>query len=135
MAKPAADASPVLVVDDDEILARTLTDVLALHGFNAHTASNGKRALALAREMSPSVAVVDLRLPDMDGLDLASQLHAEASDMQIIILTGNASVDTAIRALRDENCEYLIKPIEPSALVRTLRAAQGRRRLRSTEEA
>jgi two-component system cell cycle sensor histidine kinase/response regulator CckA len=126
--------SPVLVVDDDAMLARTLADVLELHGFDARTAGTGQSAIALAREIRPSVAVVDLRLPDMDGLDLASLLHADAQDLQIIILTGNASVETAVRALRDENCEYLIKPIEPSTLVRTMRAADDRRRLRSTED-
>jgi two-component system cell cycle sensor histidine kinase/response regulator CckA len=132
--RPVTPTSPVLVVDDDAMLARTLADVLGMHGFDAHTASNGKSAIALAKEIRPSVAVVDLRLPDMDGLDLASVLHADAQDLQIIILTGNATVETAVRALREENCEYLIKPIEPATLVRTMRAADDRRRLRSTED-
>jgi PAS domain S-box-containing protein len=132
--RPASVMSPVLVVDDDAMLARTLADVLAMHGFDARTASNGKSAIAMAKELRPSVAVVDLRLPDMDGLDLASRLHADAQDLQIIILTGNASVETAVRAIRDEHCEYLIKPIEPAVLVRTMRAADDRRRLRSTED-
>jgi two-component system cell cycle sensor histidine kinase/response regulator CckA len=132
--RPVTPSSPVLVVDDDAMLARTLADVLEMHGFDARTASDGQSAIAMARELRPSVAVVDLRLPDMDGLDLASLLHADAQEMQIIILTGNASVETAVRALRDENCEYLIKPIEPSTLVRTMRAADDRRKLRSTED-
>jgi two-component system cell cycle sensor histidine kinase/response regulator CckA len=127
-------AQPVLVVDDDAMLARTLADVLELHGFETRTAGTGQSAIKIAREIRPSVAVVDLRLPDMDGLDLASLLHADAQDLQIIILTGNASVETAVRALRDENCEYLIKPIEPSTLVRSMRAADDRRRLRTTED-
>src|SRR5262245_17702907 len=109
LGRPLTPSQQVLVVDDDAMLARTLADVLEMHGFEARTASDGQSAIALAKEMRPSVAVVDLRLPDMDGLDLASLLHHDAQDMQIIILTGNASVETAVRALRDENCEYLIK--------------------------
>src|SRR5438046_4890867 len=104
MASPFDDPRSVLVVDDDESLARTVADILTLHGYASRTASNGQRALDMAREMTPrpAVAVVDLRLPDMDGLDLASALHSDSRDLQIIILTGNASVESAIRALRDE---------------------------------
>jgi PAS domain S-box-containing protein len=129
------DTGPILVVDDDEMLARTIADVLALHGYEANTAATGERALTLARAIRPTVALVDLRLPDMDGLDLASRLHADSQDLQIVILTGNASVETAIRALRDEKCEYLVKPVQPETLMQVLRAADDRRRLRSTEEA
>ncbi len=131
----SAEKRPVLVVDDDETLARTIADVLGLHGFDAQTAVRGSDALALAEAMTPGAAVVDLRLPDMDGLDLAARLHRRTQDMQIVILTGNASVETAIRALRDEQCEYLVKPVDPETLVRVLRAADDRRRLRAAEAA
>jgi len=129
------DAPHVLLVDDDVAMASTISDILTIHGFKTHTAANGQRALTLAREMEPppSVAVVDLRLPDMDGLDLASQLHSQSEELQIVILTGNASVETAIRALRDAHCDYLLKPVSPTVLISTLRAAEGRRQLRHTE--
>ena len=125
----------ILLVDDDDALRSTTVDILALHGFSTHAAANGRAALALAHRMSPApiVAVVDLRLPDMNGLDLTHELREENRELQVVILTGNASVESAIRALRDEECDYLLKPIEPTQLVRTLRTAEGRWRLRRTE--
>ncbi len=131
-----ADHVPVLVVDDDEILTRTLEDILPLHGFAPLTAQTGGEALALAQEArhTPPVAVVDLRLPDMDGLDLAVRLHAYSGEMQVVILTGNGTLESAIRALREEECDYLLKPVDPDLLVRTLRTAEGRWRLRQARD-
>ena len=131
-----ADAVPVLVVDDDPALTRTLADILPLHGFEAHTAPTGRTALDIARRMVPipAVAVVDLRLPDMDGLDLAAELHAQSRQLQVVILTGNGTLETAIRALRDQNTDYLLKPVDPELLIRTLRTAEGRWRLRLAED-
>ncbi|MHB1328209.1 MAG: hybrid sensor histidine kinase/response regulator [Gemmatimonadales bacterium] len=131
-----ADHVPVLVVDDDEVLTRTLEDILPLHGFAPLTAQSGGQALALARQAihTPPVAVVDLRLPDMDGLDLAVRLHAHSVEMQVVILTGNGTLESAIRALRDEECDYLLKPVDPEQLIRTLRTAEGRWRLRQARD-
>ncbi|MGH7670697.1 MAG: PAS domain S-box protein, partial [Gemmatimonadaceae bacterium] len=61
------------------------------------------------------------------------ELRHANHELQVVILTGNATVETAIRALRDEGCDYLLKPVEPAHLVRTLRLAEGRWRLRRTE--
>ena len=127
---------PVLLVDDDDALRGTTVDILHLHGFSTHAAATGRHALQLAHDLHPSpiVALVDLRLPDMNGLDLTRELRTVNRELQVVILTGNATVETAIRALRDEDCDYLLKPVEPTQLVRTLRTAEGRWRLRRTEE-
>ncbi len=136
MAITVAENLPVLVVDDDAALTQTLADILPLHGFEPHTAPSGRTALNIAQRMVPipALALVDLRLPDMDGLDLASELHAQSSSLQVVILTGNATLETAIRALRDQNTDYLLKPVDPDLLIRTLRTAEGRWRLRQAED-
>ena len=130
-----AESPSVLLVDDDDALRGTAVDILRLHGFAPHGAPNGRAALALQANLRPApiVAVVDLRLPDMNGLDLTRELRHADHELQVVILTGNATVETAIRALRDEACDYLLKPVEPTHLVRTLRLAEGRWRLRRTE--
>jgi signal transduction histidine kinase len=135
-AGPADNATRVLVVDDDEVLAETIVDVLHFHGFTAVRAPTGTSALEMLRKMdaAPSVAIVDLHLPDMDGIELAAALHREKSELQVVMLTGHASVETAIRALRDGSCDYLVKPVEPDTLVRALRAAHDRHRLVRIEE-
>ena len=136
MIMPSPDGnSSVLLVDDDDALRSTTVDILALHGFSTHAAASGRAALALAHDLRPApiVAVVDLRLPDMNGLDLTHELRKRDRELQVVILTGNASVESAIRAVRDEECDYLLKPIEPTQLVRTLRTAEGRWKLRRTQ--
>ncbi len=120
------DALPVLVVDDDSQLLHTLVDVLQLHGYRPATAPDGRRALESARARTPALALVDLRLPDMDGLELVHRLHQLSSLTQVIILTGNASVDSAVRALREQSCDYLVKPVAPAELIRTMATAGER---------
>jgi len=128
---------PILVVDDDEQLAHTLQDVLRLHGYDPTTAGSGAHALELARAMDTplALAVVDLRLPDMDGLELAAQLHRLSQLTQVVILTGNATLESAVRALRDQSCDYLVKPVAPDQLFRTLQTAEERWQRRVAEEA
>ncbi|HEU4628114.1 MAG TPA: response regulator [Gemmatimonadaceae bacterium] len=125
----------VLVVDDDPALLRTMADVLQLKGFAAATAQNGHRAIEVARTTPPAVALVDLRLPDMDGLDLVTRLHAGNALTEVVVLTGNASVSSAVRALREQIFDYLLKPVAPDQLVRTLDRAGERWRRRSAEAA
>jgi two-component system, cell cycle sensor histidine kinase and response regulator CckA len=132
----SAEQLPVLLVDDDEALLGTMGDILELNGFSTRAAANGWDALAMLTEMEPppAVAVVDLGLPDMDGLDLAARLRARQGRVQVVILTGNASVESAIRAVREQNCDYLVKPVQPDQLMRTLRSASDRWRLNLAEE-
>ena len=81
------------------------------------------------------VALVDLRLPDMDGLELVSRLHAVSQLTQVVILTGNASLQSAIRAMQAQSCDYLVKPVSPDLLLRTVAGAGERWQRRRAEEA
>src|SRR4051812_40092921 len=116
---------PVLVIDDDAQMLRTIADILQLHGYVATTATGGSEAMATATAMHPqaSVALVDLSLPDIDGIELIGKLRELPPLTEVVILTGNASVDTAIRAMREDSTDYLIKPVEPDRLLATLERA------------
>src|SRR6185503_20219389 len=107
--RSAASAEPlsILVVDDDSALIRTLADILRLHGYVPTTAETGREGLAIAEHHTPALAVVDLRLPDMDGMELASRLHALSEMTEVVVLTGNASIDSAIAAMREHSVDYL----------------------------
>ena len=74
--RSSPDSVHVLVVADDPALLRTMADVVHVKGFSAVTATTGREAIAIARTMLPAVALVDLRLPDTDVLDLLTQLQA-----------------------------------------------------------
>jgi len=123
----------VLVVDDDPALLTTTADVLRLRGFVADVAQSGTRAVAAVAALPPAVALVDLRLPDMDGLDLVTRLHEMSALTEIVVLTGNASVTSAVRALREQIFDYLLKPVAPEQLANTLDRAGERWRRRTVE--
>ncbi|HEY7499762.1 MAG TPA: response regulator [Vicinamibacterales bacterium] len=130
------DPIRVLVVDDDSQLLRTLSDILHLRGYDPWVASSAREGLAIAaQEPAPAIALVDLKLPDMDGLELIGRLRSISGLTETVILTGNASVDTAVRALREQSHDYLLKPVAPERLLETLSRASERWRRHSVEEA
>src|SRR5256886_7205699 len=133
-----AEAQPlqVLIVDDDPQMLRTITDILRLNGYAPSGATTGLGGLELAATMehSPAIALVDLSLPDMDGIEVVARLHALSAMTQVVILTGNASVDSAVRALREQSYDYLIKPVQPDHLLATLERAGERSYRRRAEE-
>jgi diguanylate cyclase (GGDEF)-like protein len=120
--------SDILVVDDHEPTRQTLLDILAVAGFAARAAGTAADALSLQAAMASAVAVVDYQLPDATGLDVASRLKHGDPDLPVIVLTGNASLETAVAAVSLVD-DYLTKPVAPEVLLRAVRAAAERRRL------
>ncbi|MGH7652953.1 MAG: response regulator [Gemmatimonadaceae bacterium] len=125
----------VLVVDDDAQMLRTITDILRMNGYNTSTAPTGQSALDLANSFDTpaAVALIDLSLPDIDGIELVGRLRQISDLTEVVILTGNASVDSAVRAMREKSYDYLIKPVEPDYLLATLGRAGERSERRRAE--
>lgn len=118
----------VLVVDDEPGMRETIGDILDAEGFEIRAAGTGAAALSMRHEPRPAVAVVDYRLPDVTGLELAEVLKADDPDLVIIALTGHASLESAIAAVGVVD-EYLTKPAPPEQLLRAVRAGAERRAL------
>ncbi|HMG12017.1 MAG TPA: response regulator, partial [Gemmatimonadaceae bacterium] len=127
----------MLVVDDDAHMLRSITDILRLHGYSPLGAATGLHALDIAHKMKdvPAVALVDLQLPDMDGIELIGRLREISALTEVVILTGNASVDSAVRALREHSHDYLVKPVRPDQLIGSIERAGERSQRRSAEAA
>jgi signal transduction histidine kinase/DNA-binding response OmpR family regulator len=134
VATTAADPLPVLVVDDDSALIRTLSDILKLHGYAPATAASGNEGLRMAEARTPALAVVDLGLPDMEGTELAARLHALSELTQVIVLTGNASLESAVAAMRGNSIDYLLKPVQIPQLLAAMNTAGERYQRRSVEQ-
>jgi len=136
-ANPTSDALTVLLVDDDNQMLRTIADILRFRGYTTVPAQSGRAGLSLveAMDVGPAIALVDLRLPDMDGIELIGRLHAISAMTQVVILTGNASVDSAVRALREQSYDYLIKPVAPEQLLNSIDRAGDRWQRRNAEAA
>ena len=128
------EALQILVVDDDDQMLKTIGDILRLRGYTPVASSTATRALQIASQTEPlAVALVDLRLPDMDGIELVSRLHAVSEITQVVILTGNASVDSAVRAMREHSYDYLVKPVHPEQLLDSIGRAGERWQRRRAE--
>ncbi len=110
-------SASLLVVDDDTTVRETLAEFFASVGFSVTTAANAAHARATVAQYLPDVVVMDLRLPDTDGMRLLNALRAEDPDGAIIVLTGHADVRTAVRAMQDGAFDLLEKPVDLDALL------------------
>lgn len=130
-------AARVLVVDDDVVLLRNIALWLKADGYDVHAASNGAEALRLVEQMPFDVAVIDLQMPGMSGLELLPKLKALAADLVILVLTGNATMENAIAALRKGQAyDFLQKPlIRPEQLAQAIDQAMAQRQQPMPEDA
>ena len=110
------DAAPVLAIDDDTDFLLILKETLEKHGFSVRTATTAEEGLAAARERPPLLVVLDIRLPDRDGLDLLHELREDAATRETPILIASV-VDERLEGLRLGAVEYLVKPIDRGKLV------------------
>jgi diguanylate cyclase (GGDEF)-like protein/PAS domain S-box-containing protein len=107
----------VLVIDDDfEISSVLATKLLPLFGYRALQAKTGKEGLEIIRKSRPDLAILDLQLPDMDGLDILRQLAKEDHKVPAILLTGQGSEQVAVEAFRLGVQDYFTKPVDPDTL-------------------
>jgi len=109
-----------LLIDDDELYLRTLQRSLARRGFEIDIAMTSADALKRARERAPDFALIDLRLREQSGLELIQPLRACRDDMCILLVTGYASVATAVEAIKRGADNYLPKPVSVDAILRAL---------------
>ena len=125
----------VLIVDDNVELVETLRAVIAsgVPGLAIVTAETGRSALAMA-EKGFDVAIVDVKLPDVSGVDLIKPLRDAAPFSEVLLLTGFASVDAAIGALRSGAFAFVLKSFRPEELIATVEQALGKVQLKRERE-
>lgn len=109
-----------LLIDDDELYVRTLQRSLARQHLETHIATSIAEALHIAETIQPSFALVDLRLGEDSGLTLIRPLRALRADMKILLVTGYASVATAVEAIKRGADDYLPKPATAPMILRAL---------------
>ncbi len=131
MTADAERARSVLVVDDDNVFRTRLGKAFDDRGFDVRLASGAAEAIRLARQDSPELAVVDLRMPDASGLEVVRELHAIDPASVIVMLTGYGSIATALEAVRLGAVHYLSKPVDIDQIL----AAFGGKGVPSASEA
>lgn len=107
----------VLIIEDDEELASSLATMLRFEGYSVDIALTGGEALSRSKERFYHLAIIDIRLPDMDGADLLGKLRKTIPPMRKIILTGYPDLENAVKAVNLGADLYLIKPVEPKKML------------------
>lgn len=115
----------VLLVDDEEDFVRSVAKVLGRRGFDVGVALSGEDGLAQLDAHRFDVAVMDLRMPGMDGLEALAVARRRHPDLKVIILTGHGTASLGIEGMRLGAVDFLTKPVDPDALALAIQAAVG----------
>lgn len=115
----------VLLIEDDESVRKSLIDLLKKNEFDVETASDGNEALSKIRSKLYNVALIDIRLPDIEGTKLLRKLKEENPDIKEIIITGYPSLQSAIDAVNEGADAYILKPFNPKELLAKIKEKLG----------
>jgi two-component system alkaline phosphatase synthesis response regulator PhoP len=124
-----AEDAYVLVVDDEGAIRYSISKTLQRVGYQVHTAENGEKALEMMEHQAYDVVLTDIRMPGLTGVELLAKIKEQAPDAVVILLTGYASLETAIESLRLGAHDYLVKPSSSQDIRNSV--AQGLERARN----
>lgn len=113
----------ILIIDDDSLIRKTLSSHLSKQGFEVQTAEDGESGLKKYAEMGPDLVILDIRLPDTDGLDVLRQMKDQANRASVLIMTAYDDMKTTVEAIKLGAFEYLVKPLDYMALDLTVEKA------------
>src|SRR2546430_5821932 len=115
----------IVVVDDEENIRPRRRGVVADEGFEVLEAPDGRRALELLQHVAPRLAIVDVWMPEMDGIELVERMRNQAPGVPIIVISGHGTIETAVRVIRLGAFDFLEKPFPLDALLGVIGRAPG----------
>ncbi|MGA1875372.1 MAG: response regulator [bacterium] len=110
------DKHRILIVDDNENMCITLQDILLDEGYDVLVANSGQEALSVINAQSPHLIITDIRMPNIDGLELLQLVKSNHPRIEIIIMTAVGEVNSYLSAMKNGALEYITKPINPKIL-------------------
>lgn len=113
----------ILIVDDELVVRDSLNRMFQDEGYETRAVASGREALEGLNPADYDLALLDIRMPGMDGMELHARLHEIDPDLMIIIMTGYASVETAVQALKRGAYDYIVKPVDPDELLHLISKA------------
>jgi len=129
----AAEDIKVLLVDDEPHFIKMLAERLEGRGFNVETAGGGSEAIDKVKGEPYDAIILDLLMPDMDGLETLKQLKEVNPDLQIILLTGHGTIDQGVEAMKLGAMDFVEKPADFQELLEKIRKAKDKRMLLVTK--
>ncbi len=115
----------ILIVDDDESIRRSLTLVLRKKGYETEAAESGREAIEKVQGRFFNLTLLDIRLPDMEGMELLNSIHRESPQSIKVMVTGYPSLENAVEALNLGADAYIMKPVDPKKLLQVLEEKIG----------
>ena len=117
---------PILLVDDEEGIRKVLGILLADMGYQVHTAATGTEALRTFEKLRPPIVLTDIKMPEMDGIELLRNLKQISPETEVIMITGHGDMDLAIKSVKYEATDFVTKPINDEVLEIALQRAHER---------
>ncbi|HEX4620653.1 MAG TPA: sigma 54-interacting transcriptional regulator, partial [Myxococcaceae bacterium] len=131
----SAEGPRALVVDDDQVVLKAVSEVLRREGYQLTALSDPLEALALAKDATLDVVISDIRMPNLSGLDVLAAFKRAQPDVEVILMTGFATVETAVAAVKAGAYDYVTKPFERiDDFISRVAHAVERRRLKKRAE-
>lgn len=119
----------ILLVEDEAPLRHTLARILQGAGFQVTTAATGTESLGLLQQHTFDLVYLDIRLPDMSGMDILKRLHAQNPSLPVVLFTAQPDLQTALEALRQGAVDYLLKPLHPAEFLQRTESILARHAL------
>ena len=125
---PVKTKGKILIVDDELVVRDSLSKWFTSEGYTAKPVGGAREALETIQQMEFDLALIDIKMPGMDGMELQSRLREAEPDLTVIIMTGYAAVDTAVQALKRGAYDYITKPVDPDELSHLIEKALEHKR-------
>ncbi len=123
----ATTKEKILLVDDEKEFVETMAERMQSRGIEAVTATSAKEAISKARQETYDAVVLDLQMPEMDGVETLKALKASNPNLQVILLTGHATLEKGIEAMKLGAMDFIEKPAELSVIIEKIKEARARR--------
>lgn len=114
------EAARILIVDDDENIRKVLTTILEDEGYSVESVDTAKKAIERTRRKSYNLALIDIRLPDMEGIELLTRMKDTTPKMRKVIITGYPTLQNAIEAVNRGAEVYILKPFDMEKVLKTI---------------
>jgi len=121
--------SKVLIVDDERSIRHTLRDILEFEKYEVDEACDGMEALVKIKQNPYDVIILDIKMPKMDGMDALDRIQEIARETPVVMISGHASIDTAVEAVKKGAFDFISKPPDLNRLLITLRNAMDKSEL------